>query len=397
VARKTLTDNMVGKLKPGPKRVTLPDPEMRGHYIRITPNGAKSYVAVAREAAGKRRQVWATIGSADHFPIDEARERAREAIKRIKEGKTPFEPLPAKPDSFGEVAESYLKRHVKARRLRSQAEIARILERYILPAWRDREFTDIRRGDVTTLLDLVQDANGPRQADYVLAVIRGIMNWYASRTDDYQPPLARGMGRVDAKNRKRARVLDDDELRAVWKAAENSGTFGAIIRLALLTAQRREKIASMEWCHVTVDGVWEIPAKEREKGSGGVLVLPDAALQVIQAQMRVGDNPYVFSGRRGGHFSGWSPCKRSLDARLPEVAPWRIHDLRRTARSLMARAGVRPDVAERVMGHAIQGVEGVYDRHQYRDEKADALRKLAGLIERIVNPVENVVALETAL
>ena len=82
--------------------------------------------------------------------------------------------------------------------------------------------------------------------------------------------------------------------------------------------------------------------------------------------------------------------------RRVQIASWVIHDLRRTARSLMARAGVRPDVAERVMGHAIQGVEGVYDRHHYREEKATALRKLASLIERIVNPVENVVALESA-
>ncbi len=98
----------------------------------------------------------------------------------------------------------------------------------------------------------------------------------------------------------------------------------------------------------------------------------------------------MFAGRGDGHFKGYSPCKRALDAKA-QLAPWRIHDLRRTARSLMARAGVRPDVAERVMGHAIQGVEGIYDRHSYRDEKADALRRLAGLIETILNPpAENV-------
>jgi len=101
----------------------------------------------------------------------------------------------------------------------------------------------------------------------------------------------------------------------------------------------------------------------------------------------------VFAGRGDGHFSGWSPCKRSFDAKA-KVEPWVIHDLRRTARSLMSRAGVRPDVAERVMGHAIQGVEGVYDRHPYRDEKRDALNKLAGLIALILDPpAENVTPL----
>ena len=385
MARKTLTDNMVAKLRPGPKRITLPDPELRGHYVRITPRGAKSYVAVARDPLGK--QIWATIGAADVFKVEEARERAREVIKRIKDGLAPFEAPPPKPDTFKAVAKSYLKRHVKARGLRSESEIERILDKYILPAWKDREFVGIRRGDVTKLLDLVQDANGARQADYCLAVIRQITNWHASRSDDYNSPIIRGMGRVDSKNRKRARVLDDDELRAVWRAAEDNGTYGAIVRLALLSAQRREKIASLRWEDVTIDGEWRVPAEEREKGSGGALVLPELALEIIRAQRRVGESPYVFPARRGDeHFSGWSPCKRALDAKLPDMEPWRVHDLRRTARSLMARAGVRPDVAERVMGHVMQGVEGVYDRHSYRDEKADALRRLAGQIELILNP-----------
>jgi integrase len=389
--RKTLTDNMVAKLKPGPKRQTIPDPELRGHYVRITPTGAKSYVAVARDPSG--RQIWATIGGADVLTIGEARERVRSAIQRIKDGHAPFEAPPAKPDSFKAVAENYVERHVKAKGLRSRPEIERVLAKYIYPAWQDREFSSIRRSDVTSLLDTVQDANGPRQADYVLAIVRGLMNWYASRSDDYVSQIARGMRRTDPKSRKRARILDDDEIRTVWTAAEANGTFGAIIRLAMLTAQRRQKIVSMRWQDVTVDGVWNIPSEEREKGSGGALVLPEVALDIIRAQKRVGDNPYVFAGRGDGHFSGWSPCKRSFDAKA-KVEPWVIHDLRRTARSLIARAGVRPDVAERVMGHAIEGVEGVYDRHSYRAEKADALAKLAGLIALILDPpAENVLPL----
>jgi len=208
--RKTLTDNMVAKLKPGAKRLTLPDPELRGHYIRVTPKGAKSYVAVARAPGGK--QVWATLGGADILTIDESREKARSAIKRIKAGQSAFEPPPVQPDSFNAVAANYIERHVKAKGLRSQAEIERILERNIYPTWKDREFEGIRRSDVTKLLDMLQDANGPGAADHVLAIVRGIMNWYASRSDDYLSPIARGMRRTDPKSRKRARILDDDEL-----------------------------------------------------------------------------------------------------------------------------------------------------------------------------------------
>ena len=397
--RKTLTDKMVAKLKPGPKRRTVPDPELRGHYVRVTPSGAKSYVAVARDPGGK--QIWATIGGADVLKIDKARGRARAAIQRIKDGLDPFEVPSPKLDSFKVVAENYVKRHVRANKLRSQYEIERILQKYIYPAWSDRKFEAIRRGDVTTLLDAVQDANGPRQADYVLAVVRGIMNWHASRSDDYISPIARGMRRTDPKNRKRARILDDGELRAVWKIAEGNGTFGAILRLAVLTAQRREKVATLKWDDVSVDGIWTIPAEDREKGSGGALVLPDVALDIIRAQKRIGDNPYVFAGRGEGHFKGFSPCKRAFDEKVTKALDgkvlerWTVHDLRRTARSLMARAGVRPDIAERVMGHAIEGVEGVYDRHSYRAEKADALNKLAGLIALILDPPgENVVRME---
>ena len=297
--RKTLTDAMVVRMRPGPKRITKPDPELRGHYVRVTPQGAKSYCAVTRGPAGK--QVWATIGPTDRYSIDEARDQAREAIKRIKAGMTPFEPPPTPPDSFKAVAENYLTRHVTANALRTGPEIERILNKYIYPAWQAREFAGIRRSDVAALLDTVQDNHGARTADYVLSIIRGVMNWYAARSDDYVPPLARGMGRADPKSRKRARILDDDELRRVWTTA--SGSYGAIVRLAILTAQRREKIGEMRWADVTVDGVWTIPTEDREKGAGGELVLPDIALDIIKSQQRVGDSPYVFPARRATAIS----------------------------------------------------------------------------------------------
>ena len=121
------------------------------------------------------------------------------------------------------------------------------------------------------------------------------------------------------------------------------------------------------------------------------LVLPGAALDIINAQPRFADNPFVFAGRGNSHFSGYSKSKAAFDAKV-RLAQWQLHDLRRTARSLMSRAGIRPDIAERVLGHAIAGVEGVYDRHQYRDEKSDALRNPAGLVSSIIkSPADNVV------
>ena len=307
MARKTLTDNMVAKLQPGPKRLTIADPLLRGHYLRVTPKGAKSYVAVARDPGGK--QIWATIGSADVLSIGDARERARSAVRRIKDGLLPFEPPPPKPDSFKVVAENFLERHVRAKGLRTQAEIERVLGRDIYPAWKDREFASIRRADVARLLDTLQDASGPSSADHALTVVSSVMNWYASRSDDYVVPLARGMKRTDPKSRKRARILDDDELRTIWAVAEDNGTYGAILRLALLTAQRREKIVAMRWDDVRVDGTWNIPTAEREKGNGGVLALPDVATEIIRMQIRIGGNPLCVRRPRQGTLPGLLTCQ----------------------------------------------------------------------------------------
>ncbi len=387
------TDKQVAALKAEGKKFTVRLRDQRGLYVRVTPLKVKTFVAVARDTYGEQK--WATIGGTE-LTIDEAIEKGREALKRIKDGKPAFEPAPVKPDSFRAVAEKYLALHVKKKRLRSQGEIERILRKFIFPVWENREFESIRRSDVAALLDMVEGASGPHQADSVLGIVRAIMRWYAVRSDDYVVPIAPRMGRTDPEDRARDRVLGDDELRAVWPVAEASGTFGAIVRLALLTAQRKDKVASLRWEDVGADGVWDIPSEEREKGNGGALVLPEAALAIINEQKRIGANPYVFAGRGDGYFNGFSTSKRAFDKKVGDLPGWTLHDLRRTARSLMSRAKVRPDIAERVMGHAIKGVEGVYDRHTYLDEKGDALRRLAGLVETILNPPaeENVVELK---
>jgi integrase len=383
--RKSLTDKGVAALKPRAARYAHPDPELRGHYVRVQPSGAKSFVTVARGAGGK--QVWTTIGAADAMSIEEARGRAREALGRVRAGLPAVE---AKGETFGDVAAVWLKRHVAAKGLRSRPEIERLLARHVLPLWQDREFITIRRSDVAALLDDVEDDHGARQADYVLNVTRSLMNWYATRHDDYNPPIVRGMRRQSPSAQARARILSDGEIHAIWRAAEKGGPYGGIVRLALLTAQRRAKIATMKWADVSVDGEWTIPKEPREKDTGGTLLLPKAAVAIIEAQDRMGENPYVFAGRGDGPVNGFSKSKRRFDEACG-VTGWKVHDLRRTARSLMSRAGVPREHAERALGHIVAGVEGVYDRHSYRAEKADALARLAALIESIVHPRANVV------
>jgi Arm domain-containing DNA-binding protein/integrase-like protein len=224
MARKTLTDRGVASLKPRPKLYAHADPQMPGHYIRVSPTGGKSYVAVARDPRGK--QIWTTIGNASLIDIGAARDKARAVISAVKAGHDP-----AGPQSFEAVANEWLKRHVDKEGLISAPEIRRYLQTHLLPSWGGREFISIRRGDVTRLLDDVEDSSGARTADYILAIVSKITNWFATRNEDYTSPIIRGMKRYNAKDRARKRVLTDDELRAVWSAAE--GTYGDLIKMLL--------------------------------------------------------------------------------------------------------------------------------------------------------------------
>jgi integrase len=357
----------------------------------VTPSRAKSFVVVTRDPSGK--QIWTTLGSVDLMNIEEARERAREVIKRVQVGKSALEP---KADTFAEAVADWRTRHVERNGLRTAREINRLLNSHILPAWGAREFVSIRRSDVARLLDEIEDGHGARQADYCLMIIRAVMNWCATRRDDYSPPIIKGMRRQSPNAQQRSRVLDDDEIRRIWVACETMGNYGALIRMLLLTTQRLDKVLTMVWADIDADGVWRIPnVSKREKPHGGKLRLPQLAHDLLAAQAVLEGNPYVFAGRGQGHTNGHSKNKARLD-KASGVTDWVVHDLRRTGRSLLSRAGVRPDIAERVLGHVQLGVAKVYDRHAYFDEKAAALAKLAALVERIVhNPSGLVVPLSS--
>lgn len=383
--KKRLTEEGVAKLKPPASgQLDYFDAVMPGLVLRVNYGGAKVWRAmhyVTKVSDGKRITASTThkLGRYPHLKLKDAREKARQFLADPQKAMTQ-----ADSGSFREVAENFIKRHVEHEKLRTQPEIERVLRRYVYPKWQHRPFREIGRGDVAALLDQIVDDNGARQADMCLAVIRKMMNWFATRDDHYVSPIVKGMQRNNSDDSKRERILSDDEIRALWKAAD--GTFGALLKVALLTAQRKDKVANMQWGDI-VDGVWEIPSEKREKSNAGSLQLPQAVIDIVEAQPRLAGNPHVFAAGKGnGPFNSFSQRKEELDAKLPRMPHWQIHDLRRTSRSLMSRANVRPDISERVLGHAIAGVEGVYDRHSYDDEKAQALRQLAALVERIINP-----------
>ena len=375
--RPRLTDKQVTAFARKPSRYIVSDPEQRGMYVRVPPKGLPRSCASRAILTASRHgpRSAAPTCSRSMKPV---RKRGRRS-KRIKEGKSAFEELPPEPESFQAVAERWLKCVVAKNKLRSQPEIERRLKRDIYPTWARRSFTDLRRSDIRLLLDYVEDEHGARMADVVLGVVSRICNWFAAGNDDYTSPIVRGMARDTAEPRDR--ILNDTELRSVWCACEGAARFGAFVQLLLTTAQR-----AAHWR--TCVGRprrrrRHIAEEERAKGTGGDLKLPPLALSVLHGIPRLASSPYVFADRSGKPTTNFNDPKMKLDKRSG-VRDWVLHDLRRTARSLMSRAGVQSEHAEKCLGHAIAGVKGVYDRHSYFDQKRIALEKLASLIEQIV-------------
>jgi integrase len=213
-----------------------------------------------------------------------------------------------------------------------------------------------------------------------LAYISKLMNWHASRHDDFRSPIVRDMGRVKPKERERKRILNDDELRAVWKVAEASTEpFGRMVRFILLTSARRTEAAAMAWNELNAD--WTLPAARNKAKVDLVRPLSKEARAVLPA--KVDGCAFVFTTDGATPLSGFSKFKLAFD-KACGVTDWTLHDLRRTARSLMSKAHVPADRAERCVGHVIGGVRGVYDKYEYLEEKRDAFNRLTALINSIV-------------
>jgi integrase len=382
---RSLTDADIAALTVprGKDRDMKADPDQRGMYFRLMKSGVKSYVVAERGPGGK--QVWSTIARCEDMSVEDARIEARARIKRIKAGLPAVETRPPAPQSLQAVIDGWLARHVVANGMISESAIRRRLKIMVAFLGADREFAGIRRSDISRLLDHVVDNHSRRVADQTFTDFQGLVAFYAAREDDYTSPLVRGvkMRRDNAKPRER--VLDDDELRMVWAAAGDAGPFGAVVKLCLLTAQRRSKVFEMRWDAIDGD-VWHVPSEGREKKAGGDLRLPHLAMQIINSQPKLASNPFVFAGRGAANLHGAAGYhKADFGRRLPGMAPWTLHDLRRTARTLMAKAGVPRDAAERVLGHTVgTAVERIYNQHDFIREKGAALEALASQIEIIL-------------
>jgi integrase len=390
MARK-FTDIAVRNLKPGITRREIPDPGARGLYVIVQPSGRKGY-AVRYRHGGKPRKLTLQAG----ISLAAARKATAAALYEVEQGRDPgttrrkekeAQRLVAA-DTFLAVAEEYQRR--EGHKLRSADWCNKVLRRLVFQPLGDRPLADIRRSDIIRLLDKIEEDRGPVMADRTLAIIRKIMNWHATRSDDFRSPIVRGMARTKIKERARERMLTDDELRLVWQAAEAAAApFGPFVQFLLLTAARRSEAARMTWDEISGTD-WTLPAARNKTKVDLIRPLSVAAQEVLAKLPRVVDCKFAFSPNGQRALNSFWLYKAKLDQACG-VTGWTLHDLRRTARSLMSRAGVNSDHAERCLGHVIGGVRGTYDRHEYRAEKQLAFEKLATLIGHIVNPQVNIV------
>lgn len=412
MAGKVLTAKAVENAKPDPlRRVEIPDGLLPGLYLVVQPSGARSWAARYRHA-GRPRKV--TLGAFPALDLAEARKAAQVALRAAAEGRDPAsEKVAARAaakvaesvdrDLFENVVADFVARYVKANNRESSArETERLLTRNVVPVWSGRRVQEITRRDVLELLDGIVDRGASIGANRTLAAVRRLFNWCVERdilgeapTDKVKAPTA---------ERSRDRVLSDDELRIVWRAAGDLGLpFGPMLRLLVLTGARRDEVADARWSEIDLaKRLWTLPAARSKNGQAHEIPLSDASIAVLDGIPRVrgrsekGRVPpdFVLTTTGETPASGFSRAKTRLDTlvlaamrreaeeagRDPsevEAPPrWTFHDLRRTAASGMARLGINLPVIEKVLNHtsgSFAGVVGVYQRHSFAEEKRAAL------------------------
>jgi integrase len=289
----------------------------------------------------------------------------------------------AQKDTLRSVCEDYLALQERRGQQRTIGQVRKNLERLVFDTdLAGRPVGEIRKSEFVRLLDHVERTRGPRMRNKLKGNLHTILKWFASRSDTFVNPIS-GIEEAPEAG-PRSRILEDSELVRVWNAAGEMGAFGSAVRMLLLCAARRDEIFALRFREVNGIDI-TIPGSRYKTKLDHVIPISSAMREILDSLPRGEPDDYVFQNLRGNRISGLAGYKAELDRRS-SVTGWRLHDCRRSARSLMSRAGISADHAERCLGHRIGGVRGVYDRFAYREEKARALEALARLLGRIVCP-----------
>ncbi len=408
---RAFTTKVVDATKPGHTRREIPDPGLSGLYLVVQPSGAKSW-ALRYRYGGKPRKL--TLGRWPVMGLADARAAASEAIEAVEQGDDPsaakrvakaerMEVQLSERDKIKTLVDQYGKRHLS--KLKTGSHVRRELERHVVAAWGERDIHEIAKRDVIDLLDGIADSGKVTTANRVRAYLNTFLNWCVERDI---LPMSPAMGvKAVAKERARERVLTDDEIRWFWKACTHLGQpWGHLGKLLLLTGQRLGEVVNMTDGEIN-GHTWHLSSERTKNGRAHDVPLSEAARGVLGAVERIkGDAGYVFTTNGvttlQGYFKGRNRIAEQMQVvassergQPVEIPHWTFHDLRRTAATGMARLGIPVRVTEAVLNHVSGtggGIVSVYQRHDYADEKRDALDAWARLVADLVEgTADNVV------
>src|SRR5215210_2071611 len=373
--RTKLTKSAIDALPASAFDVVYWDRSSPGFGVKVTPKGRKVFIVLYRTGGAGSRLRKYTIGPYGWVTLHVARNEAQRVLAARTEGRDPAtEKREARrrlgTDRVDDLVDAFIRQHVSKRR--SAAEISRILKREIVGRWGSRSVHDVTRRDVIELVSEIVDRGAPVSANKTLQMAKTFFTWCVGRAIIDRSPCE-GV-KQPTREVPRDRVLSDDELGRVIRAARQiGGPYGGIVELLALTAQRREEVAQLTWDELDLEKqVWTIPGTRAKNGKPHMVHLSDIAMRVLDAQPRTGTYVFATADRP---FRNFVHAKPKLD-RKAGVSGWRLHDLRRTAISGMARLGVAPHVADKILNHTagtISGVAAVYQRHDFMAERKEAL------------------------
>jgi integrase len=390
-----LTLNRIDSLKcpEGKRDMLVFDDEQRGLGVRVTASGSKTYLAQYNWHGQKRR---IPLGSCSGLSLAKARDAVRAIMGDVAKGIDPAaERKKARAHealTLAALLSDWQALHLAGKRPRYAAEAVRAV-RNAFSRYLDLPAADLDRSTVVKTLDAMARKGSVAMAARTAAYGKAAYGWVVKRGAIFANPFLNLPVRPAER---RERVLTDDELAAIWRATDDAGPFNGILRLLILTGQRREEVAGMTWAELSGDfSAWTIPASRAKNGTTHIVPLSAPAQELLTLAPRLGE--LVFPGLRGP-FNGFSKAKAALDAKSG-VTNWRLHDLRRTAATGLQRLGVRLEVTEQVLNHVSgsrAGIVGVYQRHDFANEKRAALEAWGSRVEAIVEgriPESNVLKL----
>jgi integrase len=374
------------------REAILFDDDLPGFGLRLRVGGSRIYVVQYKLGAKHRRL---TLGSTALLRLEQARDKARQVLAKVRLGDDPATEKAEAKVRAGDICEAAIRRYLTRQRSRLRPRSYTASEHNLLVHWKSLHGLPVAKVDRRTIasrLSEIVDNSGPAAADRARATLSSFFTWAMKEgLLDASPVTATNQHYSD---KGRERVLSEDELAEVWRAAGDNA-YGTVVRILILTGQRRDEIGGLRWPEIDFTAqTIRLPAERVKNGCPHDVPLSDLAVQLLQAMPPLA-NPreYVFGTTATG-FGGYSYSKRALDQRIAaarsEPMPlWTLHDLRRSvATHLGEKLGTPPHIVEAILNHRSgfrAGVAGVYNRAAYEKEKRVALSLWA---DRIVAAVE---------